>query len=59
VGEAKGENWLQDAAGKTPSGRLLSPEDIAFAALFLASANLITGAVLDYVQRPVCAPRKL
>ena len=38
-----------------PSGRLLSPEDVAWAALFFLSdeAPLVNGAVLDFEQFPV------
>lgn len=59
VTEGKGEKWLLDAVKTQPFGRLLSPEDIASAALFLAGASLITGAVLDYDQVLAGAPRKL
>ncbi|MGH9444729.1 MAG: oxidoreductase [Terriglobia bacterium] len=57
VVEGKGEDWLKDASQRRPFGRLLDPEDIARAALFLATAELITGAVLDYDQIPTGAPR--
>ncbi|MGH9325061.1 MAG: oxidoreductase [Terriglobia bacterium] len=53
VEEGRGENWLEDALETRPFGRMLLPEDIARAALFLASSELITGAVLDYEQVPV------
>ncbi len=57
VVEGKGEEWLTKAVQSRPFGRLLYPEDIAHAALFLAATELITGAVLDYDQVPVGAPR--
>jgi NAD(P)-dependent dehydrogenase (short-subunit alcohol dehydrogenase family) len=56
--EGKGEDWLAQAVQGRPFGRMLYPEDIAQAALFLATAELITGAVLDYEQVPVGAPRE-
>jgi NAD(P)-dependent dehydrogenase (short-subunit alcohol dehydrogenase family) len=55
IAEGKGEGWLEDALKTRPFGRMLYPEDIAHAALFLATAELITGAVLDYEQLPVGA----
>src|SRR5579885_2305881 len=55
VTEGKGEGWLEDALKTRPFGRMLYPEDIAHAALFLATAELLTGAVLDYEQLPVGA----
>jgi len=56
--EGKGENWLEDAIKTRPWGRLLSPQDIALAALYFASdeSELITGSVLDMEQYPVGAP---
>jgi len=59
VVEGKGENWLKDALETRPFGRMLHPEDIARAALFFATSELVTGAVLDYEQHPVGAPRDL
>jgi len=59
VVEGKGENWLEDALKTRPFGRMLLPEDIARGALFFASNELISGAVLDYEQLPVGAPRDL
>lgn len=58
VGEGKGDNWLDGALKTRPFGRMLSPEDIARAALFLATNELITGAVLDYEQTVIGAPRE-
>lgn len=56
--EGKGENWLDEAVKTRPWGRLLSPRDIAYAALYFASeeSELITGSVLDMEQYPVGAP---
>jgi NAD(P)-dependent dehydrogenase (short-subunit alcohol dehydrogenase family) len=56
VAEGKGENWLQSALPTRPFGRMLDPEDIARAALFFATNELITGAVLDCEQTVVGAP---
>jgi NAD(P)-dependent dehydrogenase (short-subunit alcohol dehydrogenase family) len=56
VVEGKGENWLEDALKTRPFGRMLLPEDIANAALFFATNELISGAVLDYEQYPFGAP---
>ena len=50
VKEGLGENWLEEALKTRPFGRMLSPADIAHAALFFATNELITGAVLDYEQ---------
>jgi len=56
--EGKGDNWLEEAARTRPFGRLLVPQDIAFAALYFASdeSECITGSVLDLEQYPVGAP---
>jgi NAD(P)-dependent dehydrogenase (short-subunit alcohol dehydrogenase family) len=56
VVEGRGEKWLEEAVKTRPFGRLLSPEDIANAALFFATNELLSGAVLDYEQLPVGAP---
>jgi len=53
VVEGGGENWLEDALKTRPFGRMLTPEDIARGALFFASNELITGAVLDFEQTPI------
>jgi NAD(P)-dependent dehydrogenase (short-subunit alcohol dehydrogenase family) len=53
VAEGKGPGWLKDALKTRPFGRMLSPEDIARAALFLATNEVLTGAVLDYEQLPI------
>jgi hypothetical protein len=57
--EGKGENWLEDALKTRPYGRLLLPGDIANAALFFATNELISGAILDYEQLPFNAPVEL
>jgi NAD(P)-dependent dehydrogenase (short-subunit alcohol dehydrogenase family) len=59
VVEGKGENWLEDAVKTRPFGRMLAPEDSAQAALFFATNELITGAILDYEQTPTGAPPDL
>ena len=52
------DNWLEKAEATRPFGRLLSPRDIALAALYFASdeSALVTGAVVDLEQFPVGAP---
>jgi len=55
VKEGRGENWLPAAVETRPFGRMLLPDDIARAALFFATNELITGAVLDYEQMVVGA----
>ena len=56
--EGKGEGWVAEAVRTRPFGRLLSPRDVALAALYLASAEseCVTGSVLDLEQYPVGAP---
>jgi len=46
------DNWLETAAAKLPFGRLISPEEVARAVAFLASADsgLMTGSVVNYDQ---------
>ncbi|MGE0130861.1 MAG: SDR family oxidoreductase [Blastocatellales bacterium] len=58
VEEGQGEDWLEEAVKTRPWGRLLSPRDIALAALYFASdeSELVTGSVLDVEQYPVGAP---
>lgn len=50
VGESRGENWLEEAVKTRPFGRLITPEEIGRAALFFATNELVTGAVLEYEQ---------
>jgi len=56
--EGKGEDWVEEAIRTRPFGRLLSPRDIALAALYFAGdeSECITGSVLDLEQYPVGAP---
>ena len=54
--EGLGENWLEEALKTRPFGRMILPADIANAALFFASNELISGAILDYEQMPFGAP---
>jgi NAD(P)-dependent dehydrogenase (short-subunit alcohol dehydrogenase family) len=56
--EGKDENWAVEAAKTRPWGRLLSPRDVAMAALYFASdeSELVTGSILDLEQYPVGAP---
>ncbi len=53
--EGQPENWVEIHGPRQPFGRLLTPDDIARAILFLASdeAELINGAVLTVDQVPV------
>lgn len=54
----KAADWLGRAAAMMPSGRLLTPREIAAAAAYFASDDsaLITGSVLDLEQYPIGAP---
>jgi NAD(P)-dependent dehydrogenase (short-subunit alcohol dehydrogenase family) len=56
--EGKGEHWVEDAVRTRPFGRLLEPQDIAYAAAYFASdeSACITGTVMDMEQYPVGAP---
>jgi len=56
--EQKGDNWLAEAIKTRPFGRLLSPEDVAYAVGYFASdeSAVITGSVMDLEQHPVGAP---
>ena len=49
------DNWLEEAVKTQPFGRLLSPHDIALAALYFASdeSALVNGSVMDMEQKPV------
>jgi NAD(P)-dependent dehydrogenase (short-subunit alcohol dehydrogenase family) len=55
--EGKGPEWLAEAVKTRPFGRLLSPEDVAYAAAYFASdaSECVTGSVLDLEQYPVGA----
>ena len=48
----KGEGWLEEAAAEQPFGRLLTPDDVARLALFLAgkASEPMTGAIIDQEQ---------
>jgi NAD(P)-dependent dehydrogenase (short-subunit alcohol dehydrogenase family) len=56
--EGKGDDWLEKAVATRPWGRLLSPRDIALAAVYFAGdeSECITGSVLDMEQHPIGAP---
>ena len=56
VVEGLGENWVEEALKTRPFGRMLAPADIANAALFFATNELLSGAILDYEQMPFGAP---
>lgn len=49
------EDWAQHIGRRMPSGRLISPEDVAGVMAFLVSppAQMMTGAIIDYEQMPV------
>ena len=46
------ENWLEKAAAGQPFGRLLSPQEVAMAVVFLASGDsgMMTGSVINFDQ---------
>ena len=50
--EGNGDEWLHQASATRPFGRLLSPEDIAAAAVYFASdaSAMVSGAVLEVEQ---------
>ena len=56
--EGKGTDWVEAAVATRPFGRLLLPQDVAFAAAYFASdeSALVTGAIVDLEQYPVGAP---
>ena len=45
-------NWLEKAAAEQPFGRLLAPEEVAKAVVFLSSADsgMMTGSVINFDQ---------
>jgi NAD(P)-dependent dehydrogenase (short-subunit alcohol dehydrogenase family) len=47
-----GERWLEEASAKQPSGRLLTPDDVARLAIFLLgeASGPMTGALVDQEQ---------
>jgi len=48
------EDWAKDIGRRMPSGRLIVPEDVAglFEYLVSPSAQMMTGAIIDYEQMP-------
>ena len=52
--EGKGDEWIAEAIATRPFGRLLAPQDIAYAAAYFASSEseCVTGSVLDLEQYP-------
>jgi NAD(P)-dependent dehydrogenase (short-subunit alcohol dehydrogenase family) len=52
-----GGEWLDEATATRPFGRLIKPQEIAYAAAYFAcdESALITGAVVDMEQTPVGA----
>lgn len=54
----KGDGWLEEAARKSPLGRLLAPEEVARLTIYLLSdySGLQTGTNIDLEQRVVGAP---
>ena len=52
-----GGEWLDEAIATRPFGRLIRPQEIAYAAAYFASdeSAVITGAVVDMEQTPVGA----
>ena len=58
--EGKGPEWVQAAEATRPFGRLMTPQDVAYAAAYFASdeSECITGTVMDLEQYPVGAPPK-
>ncbi|MGH9347416.1 MAG: oxidoreductase [Vicinamibacterales bacterium] len=55
--EGKGDEWIEAAIASRPFGRLLVPQDIAYAAAYFASdeSECVTGSVLDLEQYPMGA----
>ncbi len=55
--EGKGPEWVEEAVASRPFGRLLSPQDVAFAAAYFASdeSECVNGTVMDLEQYPVGA----
>jgi NAD(P)-dependent dehydrogenase (short-subunit alcohol dehydrogenase family) len=56
--EGKGEDWLAEAIATRPFGRMLYPQDIAYAAAYYASdeSECVTGSILDLEQYPAGVP---
>jgi NAD(P)-dependent dehydrogenase (short-subunit alcohol dehydrogenase family) len=55
--QRNGGEWLDEAIATRPFGRLIKPQEIAYAAAYFASdeSAMITGAVVDMEQTPVGA----
>ena len=55
--QRNGGEWLDEAIATRPFGRLIKPQEIAYAAAYFASdeSAVITGAVVDMEQTPVGA----
>jgi NAD(P)-dependent dehydrogenase (short-subunit alcohol dehydrogenase family) len=53
----RGDDWLSEISKQQPFGRLLRPEEVARAILFLASdeSAIVTGSVMDFDQLVVGA----
>jgi NAD(P)-dependent dehydrogenase (short-subunit alcohol dehydrogenase family) len=56
--EGRGPEWIEEAIRSRPFGRMLSPQDVAYAAAYFASdeSECVTGTVMDLEQHPVGAP---
>lgn len=48
------QNWAEEIGRRMPAGRLIVPDDVAglFAYLVSPSAQMMTGAIIDYEQMP-------
>jgi len=57
LAEGQPEDWLQKAEAAQPFGRLIKPEDVAEAVLFLLgpASGIMTGSVIDYDQMVIGA----
>ncbi len=51
------ENWAEEIGRRMPAGRLIVPDDVAglFGYLVSPSAQMMTGAIIDYEQMPAGA----
>lgn len=49
------ENWAEEIGRRMPAGRLIVPDDVAGLMSYLVSpsAQMMTGAIIDYEQMPV------
>jgi len=55
LAEGQPEDWLVQAEAAQPFGRLIKPDDVAEAVLFLLGAGVMTGSVIDYDQMVIGA----